>query len=170
MGWTPVENDTADDAGMGFSDEKGGARCHRFRINSDRISVERKGSGRRFIEHEEKGGSEALILVPLRMGGQMSPMGGPVANQFIVLCRGRCREMGDPGIDPPDRIRNIGTIDRDFMADEEIFGDILLNPFPELIPPPRWSTVDPIPSRPEEGIPLGYPPKRLQKEERSEER
>ncbi len=59
-------------------------------------------------------------------------MGGPVADEFIVLCRGRGRKMGDPGIDPAKRIGDIGTIDRNLIADEEIFGDILLDPFPEL--------------------------------------
>jgi hypothetical protein len=37
--------------------------------------------------------------------------------------------MGDPGIDPADCIRNIGTIDRDLVTDKEIFIDILLDPF-----------------------------------------
>ena len=37
--------------------------------------------------------------------------------------------MGDPCIDPPDGIRNIGAIDRDLVADEEILGDILFDPF-----------------------------------------
>ena len=97
MGRTPVKNDAADDAGMGFGDEEGGARCHRFRINPDRIRVERKSPGRRFIEHEEKGGPEALIPVPLGMGGKVSPTGGPVADQFVVLCRGGCPGDGRSG-------------------------------------------------------------------------
>ncbi len=37
--------------------------------------------------------------------------------------------MGNPCIDPPDGIRDICAIDRDIVADEEIFCDILLNPF-----------------------------------------
>jgi len=40
--------------------------------------------------------------------------------------------MGDPGIDPPEGIGNIGTITQDLMADEEILGDILLDPSSEL--------------------------------------
>ena len=69
MGMAAIENDVADDTGVGFGNEKGGAGGHRFRVDPDRIGVEGKSSRRRFIEHEEKGGPEALVLVPFRMSG-----------------------------------------------------------------------------------------------------
>jgi hypothetical protein len=37
--------------------------------------------------------------------------------------------MRNPCIDPPDGIRDICAIDRDIVADEEIFRDILFDPF-----------------------------------------
>jgi hypothetical protein len=52
-----------------------------------------------------------------------------VADQFAVRC-GRCSgKMGDPGIDPTDRIDRIGTIRGDPVADEEIFRDRFVHPF-----------------------------------------
>jgi hypothetical protein len=36
--------------------------------------------------------------------------------------------MGNPCIDPSDRIRDIRAIDRNIVSDEKIFSDILLNP------------------------------------------
>jgi hypothetical protein len=38
----------------------------------------------------------------------------------------------NPCIDPPDGIRDIRAIDRDIVADEEIFRDILFDPFAKL--------------------------------------
>jgi hypothetical protein len=38
--------------------------------------------------------------------------------------------MKNPCIDPADGIRDICAIDRDTVADEEIFCDILFDPFP----------------------------------------
>jgi hypothetical protein len=36
--------------------------------------------------------------------------------------------MGDPCVDPPHRIRDIGTVDGDFITDKKILRDILLDP------------------------------------------
>jgi hypothetical protein len=38
--------------------------------------------------------------------------------------------VGDPRIDPSDGIRNICTVNRNFIADKKILGDIFLYPFP----------------------------------------
>jgi hypothetical protein len=40
--------------------------------------------------------------------------------------------MRYPCIDPPDGIRDICAIDRDIVADEEIFRNILFDPFSKL--------------------------------------
>jgi hypothetical protein len=77
----------------------------------------------------EEGFPETAILMPLGMGRQTSPLRGPVANEFVILGDGCSRETSDPCIDPPDGIRNICAIDRDIVADEEIFCDILFDPF-----------------------------------------
>jgi hypothetical protein len=79
----------------------------------------------------KEGFPETAILMPLGMGRQTSPLGCPVTDHFKVFCRGCSREMRNPCIDPPDGIRNIGAIDRDLVTDEEIFGDILFDPFCE---------------------------------------
>jgi hypothetical protein len=76
----------------------------------------------------EKGFPETEILVPIRMRRETSPLRRPVADPFVVFCGSSSREMGDPCIDPPDGIRNICAIDRDIVADKEIFRNILLNP------------------------------------------
>jgi hypothetical protein len=72
---------------------------------------------------------ETAILMPLGMGWQTSPLGCPVTDHFKIFCRGCSGEMRNPCIDPPDGIRGICAIDRDFVADEEIFRDILFDPF-----------------------------------------
>ena len=77
----------------------------------------------------------------------MAPLGRPVTDQFIVLGRGCGREMGDPGVDPADGVGYIGAIDWNPVTDEEIFGDILFDPFPELslllhAPPPVGDAPD----------------------------
>jgi len=60
-------------------------------------------------------GPEALILCHSVWVGRC-PVRDQMAHESIIL-RSRCgRKMGDPGIDPPDRIRYIGTIDRDLVA------------------------------------------------------
>jgi hypothetical protein len=66
------------------------------------------------------------------MGRKMSPHGGPVANEFMILCGGGCRKVGNSGIDPPDGIRDICTVNRNFIADEEVLFDIFLYPFTKL--------------------------------------
>jgi hypothetical protein len=38
--------------------------------------------------------------------------------------------VGDPRIDPSDGIRNICTVNRNFIVDKKILGDIFLYPFP----------------------------------------
>jgi hypothetical protein len=81
----------------------------------------------------EKSFPEAEIFMPLRMGWQASPLRRPVADQFIILCCSRSREMGDSSIDPSNGIRGICAIDRNIIADEEIFCNILLNPLAILI-------------------------------------
>src|SRR4030042_2297450 len=63
----------------------------------------------------------------------MLPVRGPVADQFTVLCHGSSREMGDPGIDPSDRIRDICTVDWNLITNEKIFRNIFINPSTELI-------------------------------------
>jgi hypothetical protein len=78
----------------------------------------------------EEGGPKTLIFVPLGMGRQTPPLGCPVADHFMVFCCGCSREMKNPCIDPADGIRDICAIDRDTVADEEIFCDILFDPFP----------------------------------------
>jgi hypothetical protein len=52
-----------------------------------------------------------------------------VSNEFIILRGSGGRKMGNPSIDPPDSIRDICAIDRNTVADEEIFRDILFDPF-----------------------------------------
>jgi hypothetical protein len=64
-----------------------------------------------------------------------------MADESAVLGCRRCREMGNPGIDPTNRVRDICAVDRDFIADEKILRDIFFNPFAELMllfnrPPP----------------------------------
>jgi hypothetical protein len=76
----------------------------------------------------EKGPSEALIFMPLQMGREMSPVGRPVPNELMILGRRRSRKVGNTGVDPPNRIRNIGAIDRDFISKEEVLIQILLHP------------------------------------------
>jgi hypothetical protein len=51
-----------------------------------------------------------------------------VANQFSVFCCGGSREVGDPRIDPSNGVRNICTINRDLIANEEILCHIGLDP------------------------------------------
>jgi hypothetical protein len=58
----------------------------------------------------------------------MTPFGGPVANPFALFDGGGSREVGDPGIDPSRGIRDVCTVDRDFIADKKIFRDIFLHP------------------------------------------
>jgi hypothetical protein len=77
----------------------------------------------------EKSSSETKIFVPLRMGRQTSPFSREVADQFIILRCGCRWEVGNPCIDPPDGIRNICAIHGDMIADEEVFCQILLDPF-----------------------------------------
>jgi hypothetical protein len=76
----------------------------------------------------KEGLAKTNIFVPFGMGGKRSPIGGPVANQFIILCCGSGWEMGDPCIDPSYRIWNICTVHRNFITNKEILGDIFFNP------------------------------------------
>jgi hypothetical protein len=63
------------------------------------------------------------------MGRYFPPFFGPVAHPFAILGRRRRREMSDPSIYPSNGIRNICTVNRNFIADEEILGNIFLHPF-----------------------------------------
>jgi len=76
----------------------------------------------------EKGLAKPDIFMPLRMGGKLPPIGGPVAYQFAILGRGGGREVGNPCIDPSHGIRDIRTVNRNFIPDEEVLCDILLYP------------------------------------------
>jgi hypothetical protein len=76
----------------------------------------------------KEGFAETNVFVPFGMGGKMSPIGGPVANEFIILCGGGCWKVGNPCINPSYRIRDICTVHRNFISDEEIFCDVFLYP------------------------------------------
>jgi hypothetical protein len=52
-----------------------------------------------------------------------------VADPFAIRCGSGSGKMGDPGIDPSDRIDGIRTIRGDLVADEEIFRNRFLHPF-----------------------------------------
>jgi hypothetical protein len=80
----------------------------------------------------KKGFTETGIFMPLRVGGEVSPIRGPMADEFVVFGRSSCRKPCDPRIDPSDSIRDIRTVDRNLMADEEIFGQIGFNPSGEI--------------------------------------
>jgi len=77
----------------------------------------------------KEGFPETAILMPLGMGRQTSPLGCPVTDHFKIFCCSGGGEIRHPCIDPPDGIRDICAIDRDIVADEEIFRDILFDPF-----------------------------------------
>jgi hypothetical protein len=77
----------------------------------------------------EEGLPETAILMPLGMGRQTFPLGCPVTDHFKILCCSGSRQVRNPCIDPPDGIRDISAIDRDIVADEEIFCDIFFDPF-----------------------------------------
>jgi hypothetical protein len=63
------------------------------------------------------------------MGWKVLPVRGPVADPSALLRGSGSRKMGDPGIDPPDCIDDIGAICRDLVANEKILGNRLLHPF-----------------------------------------
>jgi hypothetical protein len=77
----------------------------------------------------EKGGTETYVFVPFWVGRKMLPVRGPVAYQFAISCGSGSGKMGNPGINPSDRIEYIGTIRGDLIANEEIFRNIFINPF-----------------------------------------
>jgi hypothetical protein len=77
----------------------------------------------------EKGGTETFVPVPLRMGGKMLPVRGPVTDLPPIQGGGSSRKMGDSGIDPTDGIDNIRTIGGDLIANEEILRDRFIHPF-----------------------------------------
>ncbi len=52
----------------------------------------------------------------------------PVADELPLFCCGSCREVGDPCINPSNRIRNICTINGNLIADEKILRDIRFYP------------------------------------------
>jgi hypothetical protein len=56
-----------------------------------------------------------------------------MSNQFVVLCGCGCWEVGDPGVDPPDHIGNICTINGDLITNEKILCDICFDPFPKFM-------------------------------------
>ena len=129
MGLATVKEDMADDPGMGFRHKEQRSRCDRISRNADGIGVEREGSRPRLPKDVEKGSTETFVPLPLRVRWKMLPLRGPVAHQFAVRC-GRCSgEMGDPGIDPPDRIDRIRTIRGDPVTDKEIIRNRFIHPF-----------------------------------------
>ena len=80
----------------------------------------------------KKGFAETKVFMPLCVGGEMIPIRGPMADEFVVFSRGSCRQAGDPCIDPSDGIRDIRTVNWNFMADEEIFCNIFFDPSGEI--------------------------------------
>ena len=93
----------------------------------------RERSRPRLRKEIEKGGTETLVLVPLRVGWKMLPLRGPVADQLAIPGRRRSREMEYPGIDPSKPIDDICTVRGDLMADEKVFPHVFIHPFPELV-------------------------------------
>jgi hypothetical protein len=59
----------------------------------------------------------------------MLPVCGPVADPFAIRCGSGSGKVGDPGIDPPNRIDGIRTIRGDPVANEEILCDRFFHPF-----------------------------------------
>jgi len=123
-----IHDDPSDDPRMGFGDEERRPWSDRFRSNEDRVGVQRKGSCGGLRKYIEKGPPEPLILMPFFMSGKVSPLGGPVPDEFMIFGGGSNGKTGDPRIDPSDRIRYIGTVHRYFMANEEILREIGFNP------------------------------------------
>jgi len=133
MGLASPEGDMADDAAMGLCHTKERSRCDRIVRNADGIGIEGKSPCPGLRKDVEKGGTETLVMLPLRVGWKMVPVRGPVADQFAILCDGGSRKMSDPCIDPPDRIRDIRAISWGLVADKKIFRNIFINPFSEPI-------------------------------------
>jgi hypothetical protein len=80
----------------------------------------------------KKGFTETEVFMPIGMSGEVSPIRGPMTDEFVVFGRSSCRQAGDPRIDPSDSIRDIRTVNWNFMADEEIFCDIFFDPSGEI--------------------------------------
>jgi hypothetical protein len=80
----------------------------------------------------KKGFTETEVLMPIGVSGEVSPIRGPMADKFVVFGRSSCRQAGDPRIDPSDSIRDISTVNWNFMADEEIFCNIFFDPSGEI--------------------------------------
>ena len=123
-----VEGQPGDDAGMGLGDEEAGPRRDRVGVDPDGIGVQWQGPRRRLLEDVLEGRPEPLVLVPLFMGGEAAPLGRPVADEEAFLGRSSRGQVGDPCVDPSDGIEDIGAVDGDLVADEEVFGDVLLHP------------------------------------------
>ena len=130
MDVAPIQDHAANYARMGFRNKKRGARDDRIRYNSNRVSVQGERPSGGLHEHVEKRSPETAILMPLGMGRQTSPLGCPVTDHFKIFCSSCSGEMRNPCIDPADGIRDISAINGDIVADEEIFCDILFDPFP----------------------------------------
>jgi hypothetical protein len=80
----------------------------------------------------EKGFAETEVFMPIGVGGEASPIRGPMTDEFVVFGRSSCRKPSDPRIDPSDSIRNIRTVDWNLMADEKIFREIDFDPSGEI--------------------------------------
>ena len=117
---------------MGLGDKEHCSRDDRFLIDSNGVGVEWKGPGRCLREHMKKGFTKTKVFMPLRVGGEVSPIRGPMADEFVVFGRSSCRKPCDPRIDPSDSIRDVRTVNWNFMADEEIFCDIFFDPSGEI--------------------------------------
>jgi len=70
-----------------------------------------------------------------------------MSNELIVFSRRSRRELGNPCINPPNGIRDIGAVNRYFMLDKKIFRDIGLDPLGEIdffldTPPPLSNLPD----------------------------
>ncbi len=74
-----------------------------------------------------------MVMLPLRVGWKMLPVFGPVADQFAILCSSGSRKMGDPCIDPSDRIRDIRAVDWGPVAKEKVLRNIFIHPFSKPI-------------------------------------
>ena len=59
----------------------------------------------------------------------MFPIRRPVADQFPVFCGSGSRKMGDPGVNPSDRVDGICAIRWDFVGDKKILCNRFLHPF-----------------------------------------
>jgi hypothetical protein len=97
--------------------------------NGHRIGIVGKGPCPGHRKEVEKSRTETLVLVPVRVGWKVFPVRGPVADPSALLRGSGSGEMGDPSIDPPDCIDDIGAICGDLVTNKKILRNRLLHPF-----------------------------------------